>query len=294
MARGVSLHIGVKNYSKFNGIDPLKSPWNVARAMYRFAYNLGYRPLDGKIPSDGSDPTNVMIEEDASLGAVTKAIKDIAAALRDGDAFLLTFAGHGTQVSDPRLREPDSKNEVSILADEYLIDDMLQALLAKFERGVRIFFVADACHSGTSIGPPPAFLRASSEQFPPEPEPGAIMTILDSVSLEIWLARREKYLAMVAAEGQEAELKAFAVQFAACKDNQLTRDGSENSYSRFTQKFLDRWNQGFSEGCREFARAVDLQAPRITKSTPQCTPVSSTEISTQELEEFLAKTPFKL
>lgn len=288
MANGLSLHIGINKYSKFNGIPELTASHESARAMFRFAHELGYRPLDAHVPMDGRDPSNVLVEDSATLTKVSEWIRVAAEKLHNGDAFLLTFAGHGTQVFDSQLKEPDKRNEVSVLADEYLIDDMLYCLLSHFERGVRIFFVSDACHSGTSIGPPP-LTPFAAQRYAPMFDEGTVMALPERVSIEIWRERRDKYFAMVGAEcAENTQIEAFAVQFAACSDNQYTVDG------RFTRKFLGRWKKGFAQGCREFASAVDAEPTYSSKSTPQCTPVRSTLIKEPDLEAFLAKTPFIL
>ena len=83
---------------------------------------------------------------------VKNVVDQIAAAARDlaeGDFFLLTYSGHGSQMRDATGEETDGIDETWVLYDRQLLDDELYALWGTFKPGVRIVVLSDSCHSGT-------------------------------------------------------------------------------------------------------------------------------------------------
>ena len=110
----------------------------------------------------GAGVTDLTVLED---GAATRARivaewRALTARSARGDTLVLSYAGHGGQ--EPARRpgtERDGKDEVLLLGGfrsagpgtrERLPDDELNRWLAEAgERGLRVVFVADACHSGT-------------------------------------------------------------------------------------------------------------------------------------------------
>src|SRR5205814_2346373 len=73
-----------------------------------------------------------------------------AGQLTDGDIFLFTFAGHGTQRGAEDPAETDFQDETLVLFDHILIDNVLRReLWPRFAPGVRVVMVSDSCHSGT-------------------------------------------------------------------------------------------------------------------------------------------------
>jgi Caspase domain len=81
---------------------------------------------------------------------VIRLIASYAIELVAGDAFFLTFSGHGGQVDDVNGDEADQQNETWVLWDRMLIDDELFNLFGQFQKGVRIIMLSDSCHSGTA------------------------------------------------------------------------------------------------------------------------------------------------
>lgn len=68
------------------------------------------------------------------------------------DLVVIYFTGHGDQRKDQTpIEEPDSLDEVLVMADDYLFDDELNKKLQEFNKHQRIVVLIDACHSGTSI-----------------------------------------------------------------------------------------------------------------------------------------------
>lgn len=138
-ARGRSVHIGlnvVDNDAYGVAVPPLRGCENDARAMQALAEAQGFS-------------TTLLRNEQGTAENVIGAIRDAAEDLTTGDFFLLTYAGHGSQVPDIAGDEADGMDETWVLYDRQLIDDELYALWGEFPPGVRILVVSDSCHSGT-------------------------------------------------------------------------------------------------------------------------------------------------
>lgn len=138
--RAVSLHIGVNSvdpagYGGWSG--PLSGCEADADTMAAIAGAEGFA-------------TNQLKTTRATSTNVLSAISQIAMRLQAGDIFLLTYAGHGSQMpngnSDPEL---DSQDETWCLYDRQLLDDEIEAALAAFQAGVNLVLLSDSCHSGT-------------------------------------------------------------------------------------------------------------------------------------------------
>ncbi|MEU7495318.1 caspase family protein [Streptomyces fradiae] len=142
-ATGLSLHIGL------NTVDPDRyDGWN----GHLVACENDARDLS-VLASDAGYSGTVLLTEEATVDGVTAALRAAAARLRDGDAFLLTYSGHGGQVPDETEGgdEPDALDETLVLYDRQFLDDELNRELARFAEGVRVLVLLDCCHSGTGI-----------------------------------------------------------------------------------------------------------------------------------------------
>lgn len=87
----------------------------------------------------------------ATREAVSEAIARAADELIAGDFFLLSYAGHGGQLTDRDGDEADGKDDTWCLYDGQLLDDELTVLFARFQPGVRVLVLSDSCHSGTML-----------------------------------------------------------------------------------------------------------------------------------------------
>ncbi len=159
MPRGVSIHIG---------LDTLDE------SHYKVDGQLLFEPLDGcvkdailmqEIASSQNFETELFITDTNTLipGAHTapnelKAefifdrIRSHAKTLGENDIFLITFAGHGSQVTnfndDP---ENEGFDQTWCMHNRMVIDDELAQLWSRFAPGVRILFISDSCHGGSSF-----------------------------------------------------------------------------------------------------------------------------------------------
>jgi hypothetical protein len=138
-AKGISLHIGlnvVDDIAYGTPITPLSGCVNDANAMTALAQSQGFS-------------TTTLLDRDGNSRNIIDAVGDAAGRLRAGDIFMLTYAGHGSQVPDATGDEPDGMDETWVAYDRQILDDELYALWGGFQPGVRILMVSDSCHSGT-------------------------------------------------------------------------------------------------------------------------------------------------
>src|SRR6266403_3644762 len=134
MATGFSLSVGINSYGpNFPNAAVLEGCENDASAMRDIAVTQNF------------ERCSLLRGAEATLDTVFTEVLYAADRLKDGDIFLFTFAGHGTQVPDRNQR--DEPDETILLYDYMVIDDVLEAsLLSQFKSGVRVLMVADSCH----------------------------------------------------------------------------------------------------------------------------------------------------
>ncbi len=144
MSTGISLHIGL------NDVDPARyDGWNDSLG----ACESDADDMHAIAVAQGFDPT-MLKSAQATREAVIGGIRDAADRLAAGDAFLLTYAGHGGQVYDSsgderKETKGDMIDETWCLYDGQLLDDELRVFWAWFRPGVRVIVLSDSCHSGT-------------------------------------------------------------------------------------------------------------------------------------------------
>jgi hypothetical protein len=96
---------------------------------------------------------DTMLDSDATSVAIAARLKAMIAAAKYGDIVVFHFSGHGSYVPDTTGDEPDGRDEILVTYDieqgRWLEDDALAEIFGERERGVRIVFLADSCHSGT-------------------------------------------------------------------------------------------------------------------------------------------------
>ncbi|MGW7210832.1 caspase family protein, partial [Streptomyces sp. NPDC054837] len=138
---GIALHIGL------DGVDPnayegwdgsLSACENDATALQKITRKLGYK-------------TKTLLTKKATTQATLSEIGQAATTLDAGDIFVLTYAGHGAQLTDHESDEPDQRDETWVMYDRQLLDDELWGAFSAFKAGVRIVTISDSCHSGTVI-----------------------------------------------------------------------------------------------------------------------------------------------
>jgi hypothetical protein len=256
MAEGVSIHIGLNRVdpNQYEGWDgQLAACVADANDMFALAKKAGF---------EASSP---LLNEHATAGAVTAALRHAAKTLAKGDLLLLTYSGHGGQVKDTNGDEAgDNMDETWVLFDRQLVDDELFDLWSKFHEGTRIFVLSDSCHSGTVARGfyneelIQQIIERYNDMDLDEPR---VRSVPEELRTPIYEDSRDTYDAIQQSvpPGDKAEVDAQVILISGCQDNQESLDGSRNGL--FTAKLLETWKQGGFRGYRSFARKIKSKLP---------------------------------
>jgi len=232
MAKGKALIIGLSR------IDPvsydtdgyLPGCENDAATMQRIATKLGYE-------------VKTLLTEDATHDNVVNAIKQIADQLQPGDSFLLTYAGHGSQIPERATDKPDEADgmdESWCLYDKQLVDDELNALWPRFPERSWIYMVSDSCHSGTMSREVQekqerALSAASQVVYRVRRLPRETMN-------RAYLNRKSEYDRVQSTPVSDAEIKATVILLSGCQDNQTSKD--DGKHGVFTRALEECYQAG--------------------------------------------------
>lgn len=259
MPKGLSLHIGVNrvdgnHYGGWEG--PLNACEYDALDMQALAEKEGFH-------------SQKLLTADATRDAVKSAISQAAAELEGGDIFLLTYSGHGGQVTDYNGDEAtlgnltDTDDETWCLFDCQLIDDELQLLWSEFAEHVRILVFSDSCHSGTvtrsvEVG---AFFKEQAGRVLPDGEEVRFRRMPITECGKVYRANKKIYDDIQKGISKHAPpVRATIRLISGCQDNQLSLDGSSNGF--FTGRLLQVWSSGeFNGNYKDFHRAIVRMMP---------------------------------
>ncbi|GLW71049.1 hypothetical protein Kpho02_33480 [Kitasatospora phosalacinea] len=274
---GTALHIGL------NGVDPdayegwdgaLDAGEPDALALERITRKLRY-------------DTRTLLTRQATAKAVLGEISRAATALRDGDIFVLTYAGHGGQLADLDGDEPDHRDETWVLYDRQLLDDELRVALSGFPAGVRVVVVSDSCHSGTVIrdsadalmsqhsiaaafaeAAPRARGRArsgaGSARTVAETETPKVRQIPSDVQRRVQAEQGTRYRAIRRSVPRTADsaIDASVLLLAACMDNQTAAE--QFGHGLFTATLLEQWDgRRFAASYQEVISTARTQLPPL-------------------------------
>lgn len=153
------------------------------------------------LKAQGASDVIVLVDEEATKAAIERSWFDLVERGQPGDTLVFSYAGHGSQEPEPpgRNEEEDGLNENFLLggfspkaphnAERIIDDEMFVWLKAADDKGLRVVFIADSCHSGTMYRsaqatgvrfrmvtipditddqltlPPPAFANFTPEEF---------------------------------------------------------------------------------------------------------------------------------
>jgi metacaspase-1 len=250
---GLSLHVGVNrvdpaHYQGWDGALQGCEPDAVAMAAIAAVQGFEHRTL---------------LTADATADAVVAGIAEAAARLRPGDLFVLTYAGHGSQVPDTNGDEDDALDETWVLYDRQLVDDELYALWGRFRPGVRILVVSDSCHSGSAVravlgGLRPEILAATVSN----PSEHGMRAMPRAVRAPVYEANRDVYDGIQAScpSGDAVDVGAHVLLLSGCQDAQTSADGERNGL--FTQTLLSVWQDGaFQLGHHRFWKDIVAAMP---------------------------------
>ena len=139
------LVIGIDDYAH---LKKLRGAVNDARDVHR------------ALAGTGADDLALLLDGDATRARIEAEWQGLLERAAPGDTLVLAYAGHGGQ-EDERVpgTEDDGKDEALLLGGfrsagpgtrERIVDDEInQWFLDAGAKGLRVVFVADACHSGT-------------------------------------------------------------------------------------------------------------------------------------------------
>ena len=263
--KGISLHIGLNrvdpiHYAGWNG--ELVACENDARDMEPMAKSQGFA-------------TQSLLTKAATSTALLDAIEKAAKGLVEDDFFLLTYSGHGGQINDVNKDEPDGLDETWVLYDRQLVDDELYAMWSHFRPGVRIFVVADSCHSGTITKEmflnPESFIPHLEGRVRASTGPNLRPKFLPpDVQSKIYKERAALYddIRKKTPPRERVNIECSVILISACQDNQVAMDGIKNGL--FTETLLKVWDRGkFSGGYHHFRNEIagsmpPTQSPKYT------------------------------
>ena len=262
---GYSLHIALNRLDP-NAYQPppvLAGCINDANSMQRIASSLGYR-------------TRQLLDGQATSVNVLEAIGTMARTCGAGDIAMITYSGHGGQVTDHNGDEPDGLDETWVCYDRQVCDDELYALYGQFQAGVRLVVVSDSCHSGSvarSVLNLAAREALVGNPLGKELWPSGVVVaksrpkyLPNSTRIADDEAKRTIYRTVQALSGpaRGADISAQLILLAGCQDNQFSQDGDGNG--AFTEALLRVWaDGGFAGDYRAFlGRITSLLPPDQT------------------------------
>lgn len=184
----------------------------------------------------------LLLTEKATRAAVIEAIRDAAAVLKPGDAFMISYSGHGGHLPDLNKDEDDFEDETWCLYDGQILDDELYTLWGAFASGVRVFQLSDSCHSGSVI-------KRLTLNGLAGLGPGASRDMPGDIERDTYQQNKDAYdpiLKSSASERAKGSVKASVLLISACEDSQLSYEGSFNGV--FTSALKHVWDDGKFDG----------------------------------------------
>ncbi len=201
MSRIEYLGFGV-NHTADNYVKPLSSCESDADAladMLKSTYGLPVTPAF----KSGQCLTDIFFAR----------MKSLSTELKKGDTLILFFSGHGGQIKDTNNEPDEEYDETLCFYDRMLIDDEIHEAFKRFDKGIRILFFSDSCHSGTVH-------RELNKTIPPNVKYfNEAQNLVDSHP-EIYKNSKSK---------NHEKLKASFAFISACKDDEFALTGSPMS-----------------------------------------------------------------
>ena len=92
---------------------------------------------------------SLMLDSQATRANVKETLQGLVDATNAGDVAVLTYSGHGTQVTDKNGDEGDPYDEAIYLYDGSVIDDELRVILNGIHPQATLVVISDSCFSGS-------------------------------------------------------------------------------------------------------------------------------------------------
>jgi len=248
MAQGFSLHIGLNSIdsSKYKGkYQPLRNAENDTNFYYDLALKNNYSAIK-------------LIGKDATSNNLLDNLNLYSTRLQSGDFCFISYSGHGTSVKDLNGDEADDFDEVLVLYDRLFIDDEFQLCWAKFNQGVRIFFINDSCYNGTVS----RFFEKNKKAIAVT-WPDHILRGIDSSQIKVDFDNNISYYKSIKLESSTDKALCSIIHIGACQDNQLADDGSAtDNNGKFTSTVRETLVAGNFQGSyKAFFETVKLKMP---------------------------------
>ena len=201
---------------------------------------------------------------EATRARIVEALTSIIGAAAEGDSVVFAFAGHGSWLPDANSDEPDERDEmmcpVDVMQGQYLLDDDLHKIFGAKRAGVRLYVIADCCHSGSvaRYAPP-----AAADVTPLKAR------FLPPYAFARGNVRLERAIDRVAHAPAPTKQAYPALLFSGCRDSEFSYDAS---FSRrpngvFTRTAIDVLQDAAITSPRAFHDAVRKRLP--SQSFPQ-------------------------
>lgn len=95
----------------------------------------------------------LILDRKAKKAKIESALTSLVTSAKSGDKVVFTFSGHGSWLPDANGDEADARDEMlcpyDVMSGNYLVDDDLADIFSLKAKGVKLYFIADSCHSGT-------------------------------------------------------------------------------------------------------------------------------------------------
>ncbi len=203
-------------------------------------------------------------DADATRARIVDALHSIIGSAAEQDSVVFMFAGHGSWLPDASGDEPDERDEmmcpVDVMHDQYLLDDDLNRIFSTKRPGVRLYVIADCCHSGTVVrGAPLGGTPMKARFLPPY-----VFTRGNQ--------RFERAIDRAARAPAPTKHSYPAVLFSGCQDSEFSYDASFTNRPNgvFTRTAIDVLQDTRINSPRAFHEAVRKLLPsNAFPQTPQ-------------------------
>jgi hypothetical protein len=208
--RRLALCIGIDDYPA----APLDGCVNDARLWQETFEALGF------------ESAGLLTNEQATYAGIIDSLEKFIGAAAAGDALVVQFAGHGTQVEDldgdEKLEDPTDDLDEALVPYDYatgrfVIDDDLARIFDRLPKGAGLTCFMDCCHSGTitrMMGRPPVPAEiGSKKRYLPVPKNSPLAAL-----------HREFRASQPAPRGPVGYEGMREVTFSACRADQTAKE----------------------------------------------------------------------
>jgi hypothetical protein len=168
---------------------------------------------------------DVLLDREATRARIADALSTAIRHATGDECVVFTFSGHGSWLPDDDRDEPDARDEMmcpyDVMKEQYLLDDELHDLFCAKAPGVRIYVIADSCHSGSV---------ARYASAPAEPDRAPLKArFLPPYTFARGNRMLERAIDRAINTPAPTKLRYPAVLFSGCQDTEFSYDTSFNA-----------------------------------------------------------------